>query len=237
MSYTYSTYTTALAELMVTASTDANFTAILPSIIDYAEQRIYRELDLLDTTITVTSTLAASARTLTLPSASGTFITVQYINVITPSSADTATGTRVPLVPVSRESVDMFWPNASSYTGTPQMFAMQTSSVAVFGPSPNSSYPVEIVGTIRPTALSSSNSSTLLTTYLPDLFMAASMVFASGYMRDFGAQADNPQMSQSWESQYQLLKASADAEQARQKFQGWGWTSGNTNAGANVKRT
>ena len=63
MSYTYATYTAALAELMVTPSTDPNFVAIEPSIIDYAEQRIYRELDLLGTNITdSTATLTADTR-------------------------------------------------------------------------------------------------------------------------------------------------------------------------------
>ena len=69
MSYTYATYTAALAELMVMPSTDPNFVAIEPSIIDYAEQRIYRELDLLGTNITdSTATLTASNRNFTLPS-------------------------------------------------------------------------------------------------------------------------------------------------------------------------
>jgi hypothetical protein len=67
--------------------------------------------------------------------------------------------------------------------------------------------------------------------------MAASMVFGSGYMRNFGAQADNPQMSQSWETQYQLLKQSANAEAARQKFAGWDWTADSVSQTANMKRT
>ena len=64
MSYTYTTYTAALAELMVTSDADANFTGILPSIIDYAEQRIYRELDLPYTNTTDSSaTVTAGQRT------------------------------------------------------------------------------------------------------------------------------------------------------------------------------
>jgi hypothetical protein len=66
--------------------------------------------------------------------------------------------------------------------------------------------------------------------------MAASMVFASGYMRNFGSQADDPRMSQSWESQYQLLKASAQTEQARQRFESWGWSSGNPQKETSIPR-
>ena len=79
---------------------------------------------------------------------------------------------------------------------------------------------------VQTCALPISNTTTILTTYVPDLFMAASMVFASGYMRNFGSQADDPRMSQSWENQYQLLKASAQTELARQRFESWGWSSG-----------
>jgi hypothetical protein len=50
------------------------------------------------------------------------------------------------------------------------------------------------------------------------------MVFAFGYMRDFGGQADNPQATQSWESQYKQLFQSAQMEQLRAKFQAEGWT-------------
>ena len=107
----------------------------------------------------------------------------------------------------------------------------------VFGPSPNASYYVEVIGTIRPEALSVTNTTTAITTYIPDVFMAASMVFASGYMRNFGSQADDPKMAQSWEAQYQTLKASTSAEQARQRFESWGWSSGSISKEAAVPRS
>lgn len=237
MSYNYNSYTQALCTLMVTSTADANFVAIEPSIIDYAEQRIYRELDLQETQITVASQLTASNRSLTLPSSGGTFIVTDYINVYTPAGTTSSNGTRNTLVPASRETIDMLFPSAIIGTSLPQMFAMVSPTQAILGPSPDQSYSVEVVGTVRPTPLSSSNQTTILTTYLPDLFMAASMVFASGYMRNFGSQADNPQMAQSWETQYQLLKASADAEAVRQKFAGWGWTADSASPQANSRRT
>ena len=227
MSYTYATYTTALANLMVVSTSDPNFVAIEPSIIDYAEQRIYRELDLPYTNTTDSSaTTTAGQRTFDLPTTLGTFIVVDYLNIITPYTATTTTGTRVPLIPASRDFIDISYPANTSATGTPVYFGMVSNSQVVFGPVPDQAYPVEVIGTIRPAPLSSTNTTTILTTYVPDLFMAASMVFASGYMRNFGSQADDPRMSQSWENQYQLLKASAQTELARQRFESWGWSSG-----------
>ena len=57
------------------------------------------------------------------------------------------------------------------------------------------------------------------------VFMAAALVHASGYMKNFGAMSDNPQMAVSWESQYQTLLKSAIVEDARATFQSEGWTS------------
>jgi len=235
--YNYDTYTQALCALMVTSTADTNFVTIEPSIIDYAEQRIYRELDLNQTQVTVPSQLTANSRDLSLPTTAGTFIVTDYINIYTPIGATSSNGTRNMVVPASRETIDMLWPSGIVGSSLPQMFAMVNPTDAIFGPSPDQSYNIDVVGTIRPTPLSSNNTTTVLTTYLPDLFMAASMVFGSGYMRNFGAQADNPQMSQSWETQYQLLKQSANAEAARQKFAGWDWTADSVSQTANMKRT
>lgn len=237
MTYTYDSYTQALCTLMVTSTADTNFVIIEPSIIDYAEQRIYRELDLQQTQVTVASQVSSGNRNLTLPSSAGTFIVTDYINFYTPIGTTSSNGTRNTAVPASRETIDMLWPSGQTGSAIPQMFAMVDPTVAIFGPSPDQAYAVDIIGTIRPTPLSSGNQSTILTSYLPDLFMAASMVFASGYMRNFGSQADNAQMAQSWEGQYQLLKASADIEAARQKFAGWGWTADDPSPVANTQRT
>lgn len=225
MSYTYTTYTAALAELMVTDPANPDFVAILPSIIDYAEQRSYRELDLLNTVVRDSSgVFSASNRNFTLPTASGVFVTVLGINAITPAGSPPDTGTRNQLVPTTRDYLDAVWPSVTG-TGLPVNFAMITQGTIIVGPWPDAGYTVEVVGTIRPTPLSASNTSTFLTLYLPDLFMAASMVFASGFMRNFGSQADDPKMAQSWETQYKTLFASANVEEMRKKFAGPGWSS------------
>jgi len=212
------------------SSGDANFQTMLPGAIDYAEQRIYRELDLLYTQVTDTSaSITNGNRNFTIPGSSvggpGSFITIDDFNLITPPTATAATGTRVPLTPTSPEFIDNFYPGGqSSNNGTPEFFAMRSNTTVILGPTPNSSYAVELIGIQRPQSLSSANSSTFLTQYIPDLFLTASMIFVSGWMRDFGPQADNPQQSQSWENQYQTLVKSAVVEQFRAKFGGRSWT-------------
>ena len=86
MAYTYFSFQPALAVEMAlpNAATAApgslpttfpNFGAILPTIIDYAEQRCYRELDLLFTqTVDATKQVSSGVREFTVSSAIGAFI-------------------------------------------------------------------------------------------------------------------------------------------------------------------
>lgn len=222
MALNYTTYVNQLANLLLVASTDTNFQTALPGFIDYAEQRIYRELDLVQTTvIDTTTTFSSGSRLLTLPS---TWVVVEEVNAISSAGASAATGTRNPLVATTREFINFAYPSNSTATGIPQYFNLLSQNQIIVGPTPDAAYTVEIIGTQRPAALSASNSSTFLTAYLPDLFMAASMVFGAGYQRDFGSQSDNPQMAQSWETQYNTLFKSAMTEEVRKKFQSQGWT-------------
>lgn len=221
----YTTYVSQVSNLMVIPSSDPNFVTMLPGMIDYAEQRVYRELDLLYTQATDTGAVTASNRNFTLPTNVGTYIIVDQINIITPVTAGTSNGTRSPVKPVALEFINAVYPSAQTAKGVPEFYAMYSNTVVTFGPSPDAAYTAEVTGTQRPTPLSSGNSSTILTQYIPDVFLAASMVFGFGYMRDFGGQSDNPQASQSWENQFQLLMKSAVVEQARARFQGEAWTS------------
>ena len=220
MSYTYASFQSALAELMVTTTSDSDFVAIVPSIIDYAEQRLYRELDLLATVVPQTLTATALARTLSLSGASQYIVTVQDVNIITPVTVTNADlGTRNQCERASKEYLDAVW-NSATGAAIPRVYALRDNQTVLFGPWPDQAYSVEVVGTIRPLPLynAAESGGTFLSLYLPDLFMAAAMIFASGYQKNFGSQSDDPRMAQSWETQYQALFASANAEEIRKKF-------------------
>lgn len=222
---TYTTYVSALSTLLVIENTNPDFQIILPDAIDYAEQRILRELDLLSTVVRdATANLTPGDRNFTLPSVQGIFVVVNGINAITPAGSTPGVGTRNPLTPTSLNYLDMVWPD-STVSGLPSAFAMVTQTSIVVGPWPSDSYTLEVIGTQRPSAISADNPVTFISQNLPDLFLAASMVFMSAFQRNFGAQADDPQQAQSWENQTKLLMASADAEEARKKFMGSAWSS------------
>lgn len=221
MSYNYAIFVTYLSTETVIASSDPSFQAILPDCIDYAEQRIYRELNLLDTVIRDSSAvLVANSRNFTLPQSIGRFVTVTGINIITPVGTTVSNGTRNQLQPIWRNLLDFLYPSemAPASPSVPSQFAMITDQTVIVGAAPDQAYGVEVIGTIRPTPLSATNTATYLTNYLPDLFFAAAMIFMSGYMRNFGSQADDPKMAASWEDQYEKLFASANKEELRKQY-------------------
>jgi len=226
MSLTYATYVQQIATMAVVPVTDTNFTIIIPSMIDYAELRMQRDLDFLSTQISTTAyTFTGGSNTLTIPTSQ--FIVPQTFEVIDNS------GNSTPLLPVGKEFIQNVYGSGSTQ-GLPQYFAVyggdtnttgNTSQNLIVGPTPNNSYAVRLTGTVRSAPLSATNTTTFISTYLPDLFIMASMIYISAFQRNFGRLNDDPSMAQTYESQYQALKTSALVEENRKKFEAAAWTS------------
>ena len=225
MSITYSNYLTSIANLMPVPTGDPGFVTMVPNMIDDAEQDLYRTLDLLNTvTRDSTTALTAGNRNFTLPSSIGTFVVTQELNVITPvGTSNPDAGTRNPLTPITKEALDFMWPSSNGST-VPTYFAPVTQGVFVVGAWPDQAYQVEVVGTIRPAPLGSSNTTTLLSVYFPDLFVARSMVFAAAYMKNFGAAVDDPKSGVTWEQHFGTMLKSAQTEEVRKKFMSEAWS-------------
>jgi hypothetical protein len=218
MSYTYATFQEALTAFTGIALTGANansaFVAALPTIIDQAEQRIYQDLQLLATVVRDTTTATTpGTRNFTLPTPAGAsrFVVLQSLNILNGDQ-------RYPVVKCSRELLDMLWPSDTGNGSIPNRWAPLTDVVVLLGPAPTTAYDVECIGTIRPAALSSSNTSTFLSSQLPGLFFAAAMLTATGYMKNFGSQSDDPKMSASWQTQYDQMLPLAKGEETARKF-------------------
>jgi hypothetical protein len=151
----------------------------------------------------------------------------EQINVITPvGTTNPDNGTRVPLLPTTKEFLDAcYGSGVSANRGLPKYFAPFDDYTFLMGPYPDAAYRVEIVGTIRPDSLSATNTTTFISLYLPDLFIMASMIYVSAYQRNFGRANDDPQMAVTYESQYQALLKSAMMEENRKKFEAAAWSS------------
>jgi hypothetical protein len=231
MSLTYASFVSEIATITVISSTilvngDTNFQGIMPGVIDYAEGRLWRDLDLPAARVTDTSvTCSSGVRTIALSTTQGTLLVIETLNLFSSAGTTSSNGTRIPLTPVSKAVVDAVYPSAtSSNTGLPEYFARVTDTQIILGPTPDQAYGTEVVATTRPAPLSATNSTTWLSANVPELMVAAGMIFASGYMRDFGAQTDNPQLAQSWEGQYGNLLKSMNVDSLRMKFQSDAWS-------------
>lgn len=236
---TYNGYVTQIATMAVvnTQTTngvvegvDTEFNNLIPQMLNYAELRIQRDLDLLPSQTTNTFTLTSGNNLLEIDV--DDFVTIQSIQV-------TSGTAKLTVLPVSKEYIQNVY-NDSSVTGMPTVYAMyggdstggNTYNYVLFGPYPNSNYPVLVTGTVRlpslykfaSTGLASTNT-TFISTYLPDLLIQASLIYISQFQRNFGSAANDPAMGPTYELQYQNLLKSAIVEEARKKFQASAWSS------------
>jgi hypothetical protein len=224
-------YVQQIATMAVVEPTDSNFLIVLPQAITYAENRIYRDLDFLQTSTSLTATLTAGSRTLTFTDPpEGTFVVSEQINVITPSTVtdpDNVDAVRNPCLPVTKEFLDQIYgSSAVANRGVPAYYAPFNDKLFYVGPTPDESYTVEVVGTVRPPSMSSTNLSTFISLNLPDLMIMASMIYIAAYQRNFSSASGNdPQMPVTYETQYNALLKSAAVEEARKKYESSGWTS------------
>jgi hypothetical protein len=225
--------TTGTSPNSLVTSSDPNFQAIIPQMLNYAELRIQRDLDFLATQNANSSySLTSGNNSLTIPTS--TFVTLQTIYVTD------ANGNVTPLLPVTKEFLRNVYGSASG-ASTPLYFAVYGGDVAtggqasqniIFGPWPDANYSITISGTTRQPTLnnyavqgSADTTYTFISQNLPDIMLMASMIYISAYQRNFGRINDDPAMAQTYESQYQALLKGAMVEEARKKFQSSAWTS------------
>ena len=238
---TYNGYVTQVATMAIVNTTttngvvvgvDAPFNAIIPQMLNYAELRIQRDLDLYPS-ITVKSGFACAPNDSTLTIGVNEFVTIQTISVI-------ANGNATYLVPTTNEFLQNIYGNVTG-ASVPKFFAPlggdaatygNTSQLFVLGPWPDQAYPVSITGTVRLQTLAvnatqalAATGTTFISTNLPDLLLQASMVYISQFQRNFGPTSNDPQMGATYEAQYQTLLRGAMGEEYRKKFEAAAWTS------------
>lgn len=217
---TYAQFSADVAALIPTLTADPNLQAFLPLAIDYAELCCYRDLDFLALHGTVSlGSAVIGVATVAVPSSVVVLESLSY----GPNS--------IPVPQASRDFVAAVF--AGSANGPPQYFAVVGSASGggwtagtsvLLGPAPDATYALNGYGTERPTPLSATNTTTWLSLNLPDLFFAKAMELMSGYAKNYGAQADDPRMAMSWSQEYDRIRAGAEMEEMRKKFQAPAWS-------------
>lgn len=226
---------------------DAPLQGILANMLNYAELRIQRDLDMLSSQSSNTYTLTAGAAVFSLPV--DDFVTVQTLEIVQLSSGSVVNAS--PLLPVSKEFIQNVYGGLGS-AGTPQYFSLYGDNFGdsedsftniLFGPPPNYAYSLRVTGTTRApslykfnTAGAADTSYTYISAYYPDLLAMASMIYISAFQRNFSATADDSPMGQTYEKQYQALRLGAISEENRRKQQGSGWSSYSTPVAATPTR-
>jgi hypothetical protein len=203
-------------------TSNSDFNNWIPRSIEHVENRMQRDLDLINTYVTdETGAFTANSRTLTLSTNKGTFVVVEQVYPV-------ISGVRqAPLLPVDLDFLNWTYPAdaAPSTPSVPVYWAPFNGTTVIVGPSPDSAYGVGILGTQRFVQLSATNTSNFLTMSFPEMYIAAAMVSWSSYQRDFGQQADDPKLAMSWEATYKELLTPALTEEARKRYASAGWGS------------
>jgi len=239
---TYDSYVQQVATMAVVEPTDAAFVEIIPQMLNYAELRIQRDLDLLASQTTYSYLMPTGTNTINLDV--DNLLTVQTVNVV-------VNGVPTPMLPTTKEFIQNMYSDPTA-TGTPKYFAMyggdyssggDVYNYVIVGPYPDVQYTINLTGTIRTPSLykfagtaNSNTSTTYISAYYPDMLMIASLIYISAYQRNFGRMSDDPAMAQSYEGQYQVLLRAAMMEESRKKFGGSAWSSMSTPPAATPTR-
>jgi hypothetical protein len=249
----YNAYIQAMASMAVVqasetsgvwAFNDANLETITPQMLNYAELRIQRDLDILQSQSANTYMLTAGSSSVTLPV--NDFLVVQTVEVLGLPPPNSTT-----LLPVSREFIQNVYGTLAT-PGIPQYFAMtgdtfgnggDVNNTILFGPPASYGFQIRVSGVIRMPSLYQNATAgiadtgyTYISQWYPDMLVMASMIFISAYQRNFSATSDSPDMGMTYEKQYQVLRLGAIPEENRKKSMGSGWSPYSTPTAATPTR-
>lgn len=248
--FTYDTYVAAVKTQIPTIVSDPNFQTMIPVAIDYGELMIYRDLDFLvmHGDVTLPNTSIGGTR-VTVPNSvivledvfCGAFLTPmvpvsqQYLRMVYAGAPQGAPvdfaviGSLNTTITPAQYLLDGFGNPVLDGFGNPIVTSVASTETTppgwqvLFGPASDQVYSLTGYGTQREPALSVAYPQTFISTYLPDLFWAATMIFWSGYNRNFGAQSDQSSQAVAWLQEYQRLLKGADTEEMRKRFASNGW--------------
>lgn len=229
----------------VFAFNDAPISLSVPNMLNYAELRIQRDLDMLSARTSNSYTFTAGSNTFPVPI--DDFITIETVKV----KETAAPGLALPMIPVSLEYLQNVFGQLST-PGVPRYFAMvgstfgdggDTANNILVGPTPDFAYPFNVHGLARAPSLykyasagAADTTYTYISAYYPDMLIMASMIYITMLQRNFGAVGDSPEMGMTYEKQYQIQRVGAIAEENRRKQMGSAWTAYSTPVSATPTR-
>lgn len=143
-------------------TTESTMVAELDFIIELAEKRIYRSIDLDSGWKYTSAAMTSGVALFTLPTDA---VVVRSVTLV-------ISDVRTQLLQKDASFIDDYTADRTS-TGTPRYYAPYTDTQILLGPTPNSTDSLDIAHTFRPPQLASGNTTTWLSLEAPDVLLYA----------------------------------------------------------------
>ena len=152
---------------------------ILNGFINDAEFRILREVDSDNNRRYVTANLIASTRFIDVPT---DLLIVRSAQIVDSDLADGSTDQNRDFLQF-RDTSFMSEFNPTATTGVPKYYSNWDETRIVVAPTPNATYTIQLNYILKPTGLSSTNTTTYLSTEFPNGLLYACLVEAYGFLK------------------------------------------------------
>jgi len=173
------TYTDLVAQIKKTLDrvNDTDFDAQLPNFIQQAQVAIARDSKFLGFQVSVTSNFDISNNgVVQKPDRWRQTISINFGN-------GTNNATRNFLKLRTYEYVRQYWPDPT-VTGTPKFYAEYDQNYWLVGPSPDQTYPFEVLCYMTPTQLTASSQTNWLTDFCPDILLYQCLLQCAPYLKN-----------------------------------------------------
>jgi hypothetical protein len=152
---------------------------ILNGFINDAEFRILREVDSDNNRRYATANLIASTRFIDVPT---NLLIVRSAQIVDSDLADGSTDQNRDFLQF-RDTSFMSEFNPTATTGVPKYYSNWDETRIVVAPTPNATYTIQLNYILKPTGLSSTNTTTYLSTEFPNGLLYACLVEAYGFLK------------------------------------------------------
>ena len=182
------TYSELVTQIRDYCETDSNVltTTVVNDIIEHAELKIFREIDLDVFKKYKTASLTSSDAFVAMPGALPVdFEFARYVHIFSPSGSlgGLTDNERVTLQKKDSSYINEYWPNRTS-TGVPKYYANWDNDTIILAPTPNAAYTIELAYNAQPTGLSSSNTTTWVSNNAPQLLLYACLIEAFKFLKN-----------------------------------------------------
>ena len=182
------TYSELVTQIRDYCETESNVltTTIVNDIIEHAELKIFREIDLDVFKKYKTASLTSSDAFVAMPGALPVdFEFARYVHIFSPSGSlgGLTDNERVTLQKKDSSYINEYWPNRTS-TGVPKYYANWDNDTIILAPTPNAAYTIELAYNAQPTGLSSSNTTTWVSNNAPQLLLYACLIEAFKFLKN-----------------------------------------------------